>query len=376
MKRLLLARCLRCFVRALPLAAQDTHAARALCLSPARRSGAGGQGAGADGDAALPQVPEPVDRRFATRRWPATCAARCAQRIARGRGPRGDPRAGWSSAMATTSATRRGSRALTWPLFALPLVLLALAALLLRRRFGGAGQARMSWVLGSACSLLRRSRCRRWCCVLKAPRAGWEAIGAALLLGHRRLWPAGQPEPARRAQGRRSRPLPAIRAAMVAQRAGAGRRRSDRAEQLADHRRRAGAPRPVRRRRRRPARRGRQEPEGCRGLARAGQCAGRPRRWLLTPAALYAYRQAAATPRPINPGRRSSLGLALAQSGRLAKRAAIWAQLLARLAAGRAVARRAREPRATARSAARRTAARRSNRRCAKRSLPGLRACC
>jgi hypothetical protein len=46
-----------------PLAAQDLAAAGALRLPPARRPGARGQGAGADGDAALPQVPEPVDRR-------------------------------------------------------------------------------------------------------------------------------------------------------------------------------------------------------------------------------------------------------------------------------------------------------------------------
>jgi cytochrome c-type biogenesis protein CcmH len=49
----------------------------------------------------------------------------------------------------------------------------------------------------------------------------------------------------------------------------------------------------------------------------------------LTPAALYAY-QRAATADPAHPGPPFFLGLALAQSGRLSEGRAIWAELLAR----------------------------------------------
>jgi cytochrome c-type biogenesis protein CcmH len=164
--------------------------------------------------------------------------------------------------------------------------------------------------------------------VLKAPRKGWEAIGAALLLGIAGYGLQGKPSVA----GAPKPPAQTIAddpAALVKARQGLSGQQGVASDQwlvVAD------------------------------ALARNGQYANaasvllgavekNPRNgeaWLamanalvshadgqLTPASLYAFQQAS-TASPENPGPPFFLGLALAQSGRLAEARSLWAELLKR----------------------------------------------
>ena len=167
--------------------------------------------------------------------------------------------------------------------------------------------------------------------ILKAPRGGWEAIGAALFVGIAgyALQGApnqpGSPTTAAESTGQNGAALVAARQAMAG-----GQVQGQRLLIIAD------------------------------GLARQGQfgdaagvlrgaVAANPRdgeAWLalanalvghaggtLSPAALMAF-QRAADAAPDNPGPPFFLGLALAQSGQLAEARRIWAELVARSPAG------------------------------------------
>lgn len=163
--------------------------------------------------------------------------------------------------------------------------------------------------------------------VLKAPRHGWEAIGAALLLGIAGYGLQGKPDmpgaPKAPAETIASDPASLIKERQAL--SGSGAIAGDNWVVVAD------------------------------GLARNGQYANAaaillgavekdPRNgeaWLamgnalvshaggqLTPASLYAFRQAAEVA-PDNPGPPFFLGLALAQSGRLGEARELWSRLLA-----------------------------------------------
>lgn len=165
--------------------------------------------------------------------------------------------------------------------------------------------------------------------LLKAPRSGWEAIGAALLLGiagyglQGSPGLAGAPKPPAQAISANPAALVEARQNMAGQKGGVA---GDNWTVVAD------------------------------ALARNGQYANaaavllgavekQPRNgeaWLamanalvahadgqLTPASLYAF-QHAANAAPDNPGPPFFLGMALAQSGRVAEGRQIWAELLKR----------------------------------------------
>lgn len=182
----------------------------------------------------------------------------------------------------------------------------------------------MGWLLAA---LLAGGAFAAMALVFKAPRRGWEAIGAALMLGiagyglqaHPNL--PGSPRPAREAVV--GDPVAMIR---IRQELSNGGGTPDNwlmvGDALARHGQYADAagvllgavdknPRDA-------------EAWLALGNALVGHAEG-----LLTPAALYAYRQAAAAA-PDQPGPPFFLGLALAQSGRLGEAHGLWAQLLAR----------------------------------------------
>lgn len=164
--------------------------------------------------------------------------------------------------------------------------------------------------------------------LLRAPRAGWEAIGAALLVGIAGFaWQArpaqpGAPKPA--AQSVRASGAAAVEArkALGDATVPAGDRWTMVADAFARNGQFAEAAGVV--------------------LGAVQQNPGNADAWLalannlvahaegnLTPAALHAYRRAAEAD-PQHPGPPFFMGLALAQSGRLAEGREVWAQLLAR----------------------------------------------
>ncbi len=163
---------------------------------------------------------------------------------------------------------------------------------------------------------------------LKVPRSGWEAIGAALLLGIAGYALQGRPQ-------QRGTPKPASEqvmgdgAALVAARQELRSTSGSGAnswlvigDALARNGRYADAARILQGAvRQNPA-----DPDGWLALGNAlvGHAEG-----TLSPAALYAYRRAAAAD-PEHPGPPFFLGLALAQTGRLGEARAMWAELLAR----------------------------------------------
>ena len=163
---------------------------------------------------------------------------------------------------------------------------------------------------------------------LKVPRSGWEAIGAALLLGIAGYALQGRPQ-------QRGAPKPASErvmgdgAALVAARQELRSTTGSGAnswlvigDALARNGRYADAARILQGAvRQNPA-----DPDGWLALGNAlvGHAEG-----TLSPAALYAYRRAAAAD-PEHPGPPFFLGLALAQTGRLGEARAMWAELLAR----------------------------------------------
>lgn len=186
----------------------------------------------------------------------------------------------------------------------------------------------MSWILAFLLAIIAFVLIVR---VLKAPRAGWEAIGAALLFGIAGYGLQGSPglksAPKASAQSIGGDPAAIVEARGNLKESGIG--PTDRFIIIAD------------------------------GLARNGQFADAAEilresvkinpdngdAWLamgndlvghadglLTPAALYAYRRAAQAD-PASPGPPLFLGLAMAQSGRFAEAKTLWSDLLARSAA-------------------------------------------
>ena len=163
---------------------------------------------------------------------------------------------------------------------------------------------------------------------LKVPRSGWEAIGAALLLGIAGYALQGRPQ-------QRGAPKPASERVMSDGAALVTARQELRStsgsganswlvigDALARNGRYADAARILQGAvRQNPA-----DPDGWLALGNAlvGHAEG-----TLSPAALYAYRRAAAAD-PEHPGPPFFLGLALAQTGRLGEARAMWAELLAR----------------------------------------------
>jgi cytochrome c-type biogenesis protein CcmH len=69
--------------------------------------------------------------------------------------------------------------AATWPLFAAPLLLIALAAFLLRKRFIG-GQEAMTWIVLIALVIVTMAALMF---LMRGKREGWEAVAAALMVG-------------------------------------------------------------------------------------------------------------------------------------------------------------------------------------------------
>ena len=163
---------------------------------------------------------------------------------------------------------------------------------------------------------------------LKVPRSGWEAIGAALLLGIAGYALQGRPQ-------QRGAPKPASERVMSDGAALVTARQELRStsgsganswlvigDALARNGRYADAARILQG----AVRQNPQDPDGWLALGNAlvGHAEG-----TLSPAALYAYRRAAAAD-PEHPGPPFFLGLALAQTGRLGEARAMWAELLAR----------------------------------------------
>lgn len=162
--------------------------------------------------------------------------------------------------------------------------------------------------------------------LLKVPRAGWEAIGAALLLGIAGYALQGSP-------GQSGAPKANADAA------------SDGSAMIAARQALASAPGQANRWMvigDALARNGRYADAARMMLGAVEDDPDNAEAWLglanmlvshaegnLTPAALHAYRRAAAAA-PEQPGPPFFLGLAMAQSGRLAEGRALWAELLAR----------------------------------------------
>lgn len=186
----------------------------------------------------------------------------------------------------------------------------------------------MGWLLAA---LLAGTAFALMLLVLKAPRRGWEAIGAALMLGiagyglqaHPSL--PGSPRPAREAII--GDPVAMVRARQALS-AGGG--TPDNwlmvSDALARHGQYADAAGVL------LGTVGRDSANGEAWLALGNALVGHAE-GLLTPAALYAYRRAAAAA-PDQPGPPFFLGLALAQSGRLGEAYQLWAQLLSRAPPG------------------------------------------
>ncbi|MEO6091892.1 MAG: tetratricopeptide repeat protein [Novosphingobium sp.] len=180
----------------------------------------------------------------------------------------------------------------------------------------------MGWLLAA---LLAGAAFALMALLLKAPRRGWEAIGAALMLGiagygfqaHPRL--AGSPREAREAVLGDSAAMVQARRALSPG-GGAPDTWLMVGDALARHGQYADAAGVLLGAVDRNPRDG--EAWLALGNALVGHAQG-----LLTPAALYAYRQAAAAA-PDAPGPPFFLGLALAQSGRLSEAHEMWARLI------------------------------------------------
>jgi cytochrome c-type biogenesis protein CcmH len=162
--------------------------------------------------------------------------------------------------------------------------------------------------------------------LLKAPRKGWEAIGAALLLGIAGYALQGRPglpgapkTPAERVAGGGDALIKARQE--LAGKPGPVNDWLVIADALARHGQFADAAEVLR---------GAvdQEPGNAEAWLALGNALVGHSQGLLTPAALFAYRRAAAAD-PDHPGPPFFLGLALAQSGRFAEARALWAGLLA-----------------------------------------------
>ena len=183
----------------------------------------------------------------------------------------------------------------------------------------------MSWALVIALAALSFAALAF---LLKVPRGGWEAVGAALLLGLAGYALQGSPG------------QPGAPKAAAAQRKGNGDALVAARQQLRDSGAQGanswlviGDA---------MARNGQyadaagvllgaveQNPKDTEGWLALGNALVGHSEGALTPAALYAY-QRAATAQPAHPGPPFFLGLALAQSGRLNEARAMWAELLAR----------------------------------------------
>lgn len=183
----------------------------------------------------------------------------------------------------------------------------------------------MSWALVIALAALSFAALAF---LLKVPRGGWEAVGAALLLGLAGYALQGSPA------------QPGAPKAAAAQRKGNGDALVAARQQLRDSGAQGannwlviGDA---------MARNGQyadaagvllgaveQNPKDTEGWLALGNALVGHSEGALTPAALYAY-QRAATAQPAHPGPPFFLGLALAQSGRLNEARAMWAELLAR----------------------------------------------
>jgi cytochrome c-type biogenesis protein CcmH len=180
----------------------------------------------------------------------------------------------------------------------------------------------MSWILALMLALIVLVAL----ILLRVPRAGWEAIAAALLLGIAGYGLQGSPNlmgsPRTPAQSLGGDP-----AALVAERqklAGAAGTAANRhliiADALARNRRFGDAAEVLR------GAVAKNPGDGEAWLAMANALVEHAD-GMLTPASLYAYQQSTRAA-PGNPAPPYFLGLALAQSGRLAEARAIWAQLL------------------------------------------------
>lgn len=165
--------------------------------------------------------------------------------------------------------------------------------------------------------------------VFKAPRGGWEAIGAALLLGIAGYaWqaqpslPGAPKQPAVEVKDQSSSELVAARKALSAQGSAQGSDWLVIADALARHGQFQDAAGVLLG----AVEKNPKDGEAWLALANAlvGHAEGN-----LSPAALFAFQQASAAA-PEQPGPPFFLGLALAQSGRLAEARTQWADLLAR----------------------------------------------
>ena len=183
----------------------------------------------------------------------------------------------------------------------------------------------MSWVL---VALLALAAFCALALLFKAPRGGWEAIGAALLLGiagyAMQASPGLQGAPkqaaeAAAAQGATS--LVEARKALSGKTAQASSWMMI-ADAMARHGQYGDAAEMLRSAIEKEP--GNAEAWLAMGNALVGHAEG-----MITPASLYAFQRAAAAA-PDDPGPPFFLGLALAQSGRLAEARGLWADLLAR----------------------------------------------
>lgn len=183
----------------------------------------------------------------------------------------------------------------------------------------------MSWALVIALAALSFAALAF---LLKVPRGGWEAVGAALLLGlagYALQGSPGQPGAPKAAAGQRKGNGEALVAARQQLRDSGAQGANNwlvigdamaRNGQYADA---AGVLLGA----------VEQNPKDTEGWLALGNALVGHSEGALTPAALYAY-QRAATAQPAHPGPPFFLGLALAQSGRLNEARAMWAELLAR----------------------------------------------
>ena len=183
----------------------------------------------------------------------------------------------------------------------------------------------MSWALVIALAALSFAALAF---LLKVPRGGWEAVGAALLLGlagYALQGSPGQPGAPKAAAGQRKGNGEALVAARQQLRDSGAQGANNwlvigdamaRNGQYADA---AGVLLGA----------VEQNPKDTEGWLALGNALVGHSEGALTPAALYAY-QRAATAQPAHPGPPFFLGLALAQSGRLDEARAMWAELLAR----------------------------------------------